>query len=363
MKMSVSSVAAATLYSLAFASLLVGEASAIDAVKKIGNAPRLAGKLNAVTATEVKIEVSGQTQTVPVTEVEAIEFDGEPSELKLVRSSMKTGGDQNALRFLEGIKAETITNKGIKQDLAFYKAYAKARMALRGQGDINAAGLDLYNFVTANPDSYHFYPAQEMMGDLLVAGNKVDQAIAVYAVLDKSPFDEYKMRAGVARGRAMMSKSSYPEALAEFEKVLTIPYNPMTQKGTSAESQRFAAILGKAQCQANTGGYEDAIKELENNIIPNLNPEESRLQAAAYNTLGNCYNQKPNGEGKKPALLAFLHVDVLYNIVPAEHAEALWNLSNLWNDIGKNERGQECLNRLNRMYPGSPWITKRSPAG
>jgi tetratricopeptide (TPR) repeat protein len=169
------------------------------------------------------------------------------------------------------------------------------------------------------------------------------------------------MRAGVARGRALMSQTKYPEALAEFEKVLGLPFNPMTQKGTTAESQRFAAVLGRAQCQANTGKYDDAIKELEGNIIPNLNPEESRLQAAAYNTLGNCYNQKP--EGKKPALLAFLHVDVLYNIVPNEHAEALWNLSNLWIEIGKNERGQECLNRLNRLYPGSPWVSKRKPTG
>src|SRR5204863_2754961 len=142
-----------------------------------------------------------------------------------------------------------------------------------------------------------------------------------------------------------------------FDKVLAIPFNPMTQKGTSAESQRFAAVLGKAQCQAYTGAFEDAIKELETNIIANINPEESALQALAYNTLGNCYNQKP--DGKKSALLAFLHTDVLYNNVPNAHAEALWNLSGLWMDIGKNERGQECLNRLNRLYPGSSWITKK----
>lgn len=361
MKKSVSYVAAATCLSLACGLLCVSEASAVDAVKKIGNAPRLAGSLKGITANDVTIEVSGQAQKVPVTDVEAIEFDGEPSELKLVRSSIKTGGDQNALKFLDQIKTETITNKGIKQDLAFYRALALARMALRGAGDVKKAGLEVFNFVSAHPDSYHFLPAQEVLGELLVADNNVDQALKAYTVLDQSPFDEFKMRAGVARGRALMSQKKYPEALTEFDKVLKLPFNPMTQKGTTSESQRFAAILGKAQCQANTGSYEEAIKELEGTIIPNLNPEESRLQAAAYNTLGNCYNQKP--DGKKAALLAFLHVDVLYNIVPSEHAEALWNLSNLWIDIGKNERGQECLNRLNRLYPGSPWVTKRRPTG
>jgi tetratricopeptide (TPR) repeat protein len=359
MKKSLFSVAAAASVALAGGLLLVGQASAVDAIKKHGNAPRLAGTLKAITQNDVTIEVQGRAEKVPVTDVDAIEFDGEPSELKLARGSIRTGGDKNALQFLDKIDATKITNKGIKQDLAFYKAMAHGRSALRGEGDINKAGADLFTFIGANADSYHYYAAQELMGDLLVANNKIDDAIKVYGVLDASPFDEYKMRAGVAVGRALMTKKDFPGALAAFDKVLGLPFNPMTQKGTSAESQRFAAILGKAQCQANTGGYDEAIKELEGTIIPNLNPEEARLQAAAYNTLGNCYNQKP--DGKKAALLAFLHVDVLYNTVPAEHAEALWNLSNLWIDIGKNERGQECLNKLNRLYPASPWVTKRRP--
>jgi tetratricopeptide (TPR) repeat protein len=346
-----------SLAAAAVALLLISQASAIDSVKKIGNTPRISGTVKTVTATEVTIDVQGSLQKIPVTEIEAVEFEGEAAEMKLARSALKTGGDQNAIAYLDKIKPETVTKKEIKQDLAFYRAQAQARMALRGAGDVKKAGADVFNFVNGNPDSYHFLQAQEILGELLVADGNVDAALKAFAVLDQSPFDEYKMRAGVARGRALMSQSKFPEALAEFDKVLALPFNPMTQKGTPSESQRFAAVLGKAQCQANTGGFEEAIKELEGNVIPNLSPEESKLQAAAYNTLGNCYNQKP--DGKKAALLAFLHVDVLYNIVPSEHAEALWNLSNLWVDIGKNERGQECLTRLNRMYPGSPWLTKK----
>jgi tetratricopeptide (TPR) repeat protein len=337
--------------------LLVSDVAAIDAVKKIGNAPRISGTVKSVTANDVTIEAQGQPQKIPVTEIEAVEFEGEASEMKLARSALKTGGDQNAIKFLDTIKPETVTRKEIKQDLAFYRAQAQARMALRGAGDVKKAGADVFAFVSANADSYHFLQAQEILGELLVADGNIPAALDAFTKLDQSPFDEYKMRAGVARGRALMTQKNFPEALTEFDKVLALPFNPMTQKGTPSESQRFAAVLGKAQCQANTGGYEEAIKELEGNVIPNLNPEESKLQAAAYNTLGNCYNQKP--DGKKPALLAFLHVDVLYNIVPSEHAEALWNLSNLWTELGKNERGQECLTRLNRMYPGSSWLTKK----
>ena len=62
-----------------------------------------------------------------------------------------------------------------------------------------------------------------------------------------------------------------------------------------------------------------------------------------------------------PAMLVVAALTLAASVasVPAAHAEALWNLAGLWVDVGKNERGQECLNRLNRLYPGSPWITKK----
>jgi tetratricopeptide (TPR) repeat protein len=337
--------------------LLVSDAAAIDSVKKIGNAPRISGIVRSVSPTEVTIEAAGSVQKIPVTEIEAVEFEGEANEMKLARSALKTGGDQNALKFLDTINPATVTKKEIKQDLAFYRAQAQARLALRGAGNVKNAGAEVFNFVNTNTDSYHFLQAQEILGELLVADGNVTAALTAFAVLDQSPFDEYKMRAGVARGRALMTQQKFPEAQAEFEKVLALPFNPMTQKGTPSESQRFAAVLGKAQCQANTQAYDEAIKELEGNVIPNLNVEESKLQAAAYNTLGNCYNQKP--DGKKSALLAFLHVDVLYRMVPSEHAEALYNLGVLWEDLGKTERAQEARTTLNRLYPGSSWAAKK----
>ena len=341
---------------VALAALLSVATASADAVRKTNN-QRIAGTVTAVTPYDVTVDVGGTPQKLPVNEVDAVEFDGEPPEIKLVRGAFKNGGDQNVLVQLQKINAASLTKKELKQDYDFYAAASKARLALRGAGPVKQAGGLMFTFVTTHPDSYHLLQAQEMLGELLVADGNVAAALTTYAELEKAPYDEFKMRAGTARGRAYMSQQKYAEALAEFEKVLALPFNPMTQKGTPSESQRFAAVLGRAQCQAGTGKYDEAIKELEGNVIANLNPEESAMQAQAYVTLGNCYNAKP--DGKKSALLAFLHVDVLYGNVGPAHAEALWNLSNLWTDIGKNERGQECLYRLNRLYPGSPWITKK----
>ena len=331
-----------------------------DAVRKIGNQRVGPGPIKSVTATEVSIDVSGALQKIPVTEVEAIEFDGEPTEIKNVRNLLKTGQDQKALEQLAKIAPASLTRKELKQDYEYYAAVAKARLALRGAGQLSEAGTLMFTFCSNNADSYHYLPGQELLGELLVAAGNTTAALTAFAELEKAPYDEYKMRAGVARGRALMTQKDYAQALTAFEQVLTLPFNPMTQKGTPSESQRFAAVLGRAQCMAGTGKTDDAIKQLETEVIPNLNPEEAALQALAYVTLGNCYIAKP--DGKKSALIAFLHVDILYDNVPTAHAEALWNLSNLWVDIGKNERGQDCLTRLNRLYPGSPWLTRQRPS-
>ena len=67
-------------------------------------------------------------------------------------------------------------------------------------------------------------------------------------------------------------------------------------------------------------------------MIQDTDPEQKELQARAYNALGNCYEQAGR---TKDALLAFLHVDVLYGTVPDAHAEALSHLIPLWESVGQ----------------------------
>jgi tetratricopeptide (TPR) repeat protein len=354
--------ASSILSSLACCSLVVlgfVDGAAADTIRKIARAPNVLGTVRGVSATEVNVEVQGAAQKIPTNEIDAIVFDNEPPEMQIIRGQLKSGNDQSAITTLGRIKPETVTRKEVKQDYEFYAALAQSRLALRGVGKVDVAGTAMFKFVNS-PDgksSYHYYQAQETMGELLVALKNFDEALKCFAELENSPFDDLKMRAGVARGRALLVQGKYPEAQKAFEAVLALKYDPATQKGTPAETQRFAATLGRTQCISASGNYDEAIKELEEKVIAGLAAEETELQALAYVTLGNCYNAKP--DGKKAALLAFLHVDVLYAAVPAAHAEALWNLSNIWTELGKNERGQECLNRLNRQYPGSPWLTKK----
>jgi TolA-binding protein len=109
--------------------------------------------------------------------------------------------------------------------------------------------------------------------------------------------------------------------------------------------------MGKAVSLAETGGVDEAVGIIEK-VIHDADPQEKELHARAYNSLGACYEKA----GKtKEALLAFLHVDVLYNTVPEAHAEALSHLATLWKAIGQDERARESRQTLSERYGGSRW--------
>ena len=87
-------------------------------------------------------------------------------------------------------------------------------------------------------------------------------------------------------------------------------------------------------------------------VIPDADPEQKELQARAYNALGNCYEK---ARKTKDALLAFLHVDVLYSTVPEAHAEALSHLVPLWKAVGQEARAREAKQTLQEKYANSKW--------
>jgi tetratricopeptide (TPR) repeat protein len=328
--------------------------SAADDTIRLRPTGTVKGTLSAMTPTEVSLDMAaGQKKQIAVNDIDAILFEGEPPEIKLVRSQIANGNFEQALTMLEKIDPAKVTRPEVKQDLMFYKALSRARLALAGSGDVREAGSQMRTFVNANPTNYHFLPAAELLGDLFAAVGLLDRAYEQYAVVEKAPWPEYKMRAGVAKGRVLASQKKYPEALAAFDAVLKLSGGGKE----AAESQKLAAQLGKATCLAATGEPDAGIK-LVQEVIDKAEPEDADLNARAYVTLGNCYRQKEGAT--KDALLAFLHVDLLYNRDREAHAEALWNLARLWNELGKPERALQATQLLKDHYGGTSWASRGS---
>jgi tetratricopeptide (TPR) repeat protein len=320
-------------------------ASGSDRVRTLRSSD--AGELTDVTPTEITMDkgTSG-TRKIPVNEIVSITFHDEPTELTQARVNVKNGGYVNASELLQKIDLSKVDRDIVKQDIEFYEALCGAKLALNGTGEVNAAGSRLNDFVRKNRQNFHYWEAIETMGDLLTSSEKFDGAQKQYAELAKAPWPDYQMRAAVALGRAFQAQDKHADAIQQFDSVLA-----MSEDSDSAKAQKLSATLGKAISLAATSHVDDATKMVED-VIQNADPEQKELQARAYNALGTSYEKA----GKtKDALLAFLHVDVLYSTVPEAHAEALSHLIPLWQAVGQEARAREARQTLQEKYANSRW--------
>ena len=331
------------------ASLTIGTAGwAFDTVKTTETT--VTGTVKTLSPLKVDVDRNGVIMEIPVNEVVTIYFDDEPTLMKTARTHLIGGHYQEALDSIDKIKPEDVTSAAVEQDIAYYKAYCAAQLALGGTGAVTDAGRAMAIFVSQNPNSYHYYEACEVVGDLLVAVGKYADAETYYLRVAQAPWSDYKMRAGIGLGRARLAQNQVPQAQQAFDAVLAMPAD-----SDLAKAQHLAANLGKARCLAASGQQEPAIAMIEK-IVDNADPEDVELHARAYNTLGAALRKanRPND-----ALMAYLHVDVLYFTVPEAHAEALANLVELWNNMAKTERAVRARKTLMDRYPNSPWAKQQ----
>jgi tetratricopeptide (TPR) repeat protein len=303
------------------------------------------GEITDMTPLEVTINRgTAGNRAIPVNEIKTVTLDGEPPELSQARVNAANGNYEKAMQLLGEVDLQSIRRDVIKQEVEFYQAFCAGKLALGGSGEITDAGRQLNSFVRSYPKNFHYLAAAELMGDLLVASGRYEPARQQYAELAKTPWADYKMRAAVAIGRTLQAQDKHNEAIREFDAALA-----MSAEGADAENQKLSATLAKAVSQAELGGLDEAVASIER-VIQDADPEQKELHARAYNALGICYEKA----GKtKDALLAFLHVDVLYNTVPEAHAEALAHLVPLWQAIGQDERARESRELLQERYAPS----------
>ncbi len=325
----------------------VGLARAADSIRTTTQRVPSPGTIQRVSPVVVELQVGRTTKEFPVNEIVSISYDREPSALTTARMAVLSGRYEDALASLTKVELDQNARREIRQDVEFYRALCMAELALGGKGEIAAAGKEMASFVKEHGNSYHWLKANELVGDLYLALGYYQQAQKHYTELSKAPWPDYQMRAGVLVGRAQLAQGQTADALKSFEGVLTA----QGATGELADVQRLAATVGQARCLAANRQYDQAIKAAEQ-VIAKVDPEEVELNARAYNALGTALK----GAGRtKEALMAFLHVDVLYFAVPEAHAEALANLAELWDKLRKPQRAERARQTLQQRYKNSPW--------
>jgi tetratricopeptide (TPR) repeat protein len=327
---------------------LAAPSDAADRVKMLAGNQGI-GNITKITPDQIVVELGATRKEFAVNDVDAVTFDGEPNDLTQARIAVQDDRFEDAAELLSKIDASKVSREAIATDVEFYKALAAARLALAGTGSAADAGRKLLAFERAHKDSFHHYEAAEALGDLSASLGDFTHAESFYGQLAAAPWPEYKMRAGVLAGRALVELKQFDRAQAKFDEVLAT-----SATGKEADRHKMAATLGRGAALAGAGKSDESIK-LVDQVIAKADPENLELHARAYNILGNCY--KAAGKNRE-ALLAFLHVDLLYSRFPSEHAEALANLATLWNEVDKADRATQAKTMLQEKYPNSPWAKK-----
>ena len=316
-----------------------------DQVQLTGKAP-LRGTIKKMSATEIVITVGNRDRSIPVNELANVSFKDEPAELGMARREIANQNYDAALDKLDRIDRSGLRSSYVRQDVEFYLALAAAHKALAGAADPKPVVRQMIKFRKAASDSYHFYKTVDVLGQLAMSMGEYKHAEIFFSELARAPWNDYKMRASSLAAQALLRQEKYGEALKIFEKVRS-----SNVTGPAADRQKALAQIGMSVCLAESGKSAEGI-DLAESIIDDAGPQDVELNAKAYNALGNCYVKENK---TKDALLAFLHTDILYQTQPDAHAEALFHLTQLWDQIDRKDRALNSRSILKSRYANSQW--------
>jgi tetratricopeptide (TPR) repeat protein len=316
-----------------------------------GKKTKLKGKATKMSKDAVTMTDAAGDKEVKVTEISRIKFDNEPSDLDRARTNYGNGNFQQALDTLNQIAApQSDESEFVRPDIEYYLAMATLKVALQKGDDKKPAEELLLAFAKKHSSNYHFYAVAEALGDLAVSENKFDDALKYYKALSSSSYPELKMRAQVAEGRVLVSQEKFSEAAAKFAEVLGSGTNT-----AEAQEQKNIATVANAICTAANGDVAGAVTTLQDVINKNDDIKNPKLFAKAYNALGNCYLRSG---AKKEAMLAFLQTHTLFFVDPDAHAEALYRLVVIYDELKMTDRANDLRASLQERYRGSPWTAR-----
>lgn len=335
----------AMLIAAALLTVSAGTAWSLDQIFTSSSQKSYNGKILTLTSTVIGFDGKDAPNEIPVNEVTRVIFENAPNALYTAQKHMLAGEYKEAIEALKKENPED-NRREVAEEIVFCRAYCAAQLALAGATDPIDAAKQMLAFITRSSGSFHYWKACELMGDLGVALGKFADAQKYYAKLGEAPWPDYKIRAHVALGRSCLAQGNAAAANKAFEDA-----RANLAPGELAEAQRTAALIGQARCMVLTGKTDAALRSL-NEILDRMEEKNPEISAMAYNALGTALRKagKP-----KEAILAFLHVHLLYSTQPDLDAEAVANLEKLFTLDHKPSHAREMRDILNEKYRNSRW--------
>ncbi|WP_153557910.1 tetratricopeptide repeat protein [Roseimaritima sediminicola] len=303
----------------------------------------ITGKVQTVTKNGIAVLAGGAEQQILANRIEKIMYAGDPAPLTRGREFALDGQYEMALEELKKINLGELRRKLITQDALYYRLLAEAKLSLVGKGSRATATTNLVGFVQKHSDSWHYYKAARLLGDLAMAEGKYSMARSSYGVIGKAAAPEWKVESVYLTSRVQLREGQADQAQAGFQKVTEARVD--SPQGARLQRLAKAGLVAALGAQGKT---DEAIK-LSQNLIAELSPTDNELAARIYNARGRALAQADQNEA---AIRAYLHTHLMFSSVPDAHVEALQALVQLWPKVGKTDRANEMRQILQQTYPG-----------
>ena len=271
-----------------------------------------------------------------------LQYEDEPINLSAARVEIQVGNYEDALEKLGAIEEE-IKEPAIQQELEWNRAYAALQSALADSGKLESAAAVMKTFVEAYPDHYRFYEGNALLADAAAALGRAPAAEKYYTALAGAKSASYQARGKVGLANLALDANELDKAKSLFSEVADMAELDGQLAGFDA---RAAAQIGLARVLSKQGDLDGALASL--NALLDATPNSAtRRQAIIYNALGDVY-----AAAKKPeeAIVAYLHVDLLYPAARGERVKALKALVGLWREIGRTDRAVETKRLLRDRF-------------
>jgi tetratricopeptide (TPR) repeat protein len=309
----------------------------------------VAGRVQQETATEVLVQNPSGQQRVPVDRIEQIHYEGQPAALTHARTQEESGKLNQAAEEYARVQAELKDKPWVLQAAESGEARVRARLALDSRSNVAEAIERLEKFERDHPDSRHHFNLQELLGRLCLAKGDYAKATRAFDELAAAPWPEAKLKAATCHAGILRAENKLEEAIRRLDTALeTKPESP-EQALSYCET-----LLEKARCLRAMNRHSEEVEALVS-AIDRAPAHASALQAEAYVELGDAHRAAGN---KWDAAWAFLHVQLLFARHEELHARALYNLYQLWSELGRTERAAATQSLLRTEHPKSEWTKK-----
>ena len=293
-------------------------------------------------AVEYELKGEKKSAVLPAEQILWLQYDDEPLSLSAARVEIQVGNYEDALEKLGAIEEE-IKEPAIQQELEWNRAYATLQSALADSGKLESAAAVMKTFVEAYPDHYRFYEGNALLADAAAALGRAPAAEKYYTALTGAKSASYQARGKVGLANLALDANELDKAKSLFSEVADMAELDGQLAGFDA---RAAAQIGLARVLSKQGDLDGALASL--NALLDATPNSAtRRQAIIYNALGDVY-----AAAKKPeeAIVAYLHVDLLYPAARGERVKALKALVGLWREIGRTDRAVETKRLLRDRF-------------